>query len=371
MLGFRLANISRRTFFCPVEKVEALLNEKFSKLQPQDLDNLKPVVPIRNCYLQLKKAKEEQDAIANEIGKEVDKEMLDFFQEELNSAQNKSKFIQEELYKNLISFEIGLSKASEQAMLEIRAGTGGEEAANFAFEIQEMYQKYCILKGWNWCMVEEKQDSSNSLREGIYLISGKDAFAHLQSETGVHRVQRVPASENAGRIHTSTISVALIPKSAKEFSLNPNELSIETYRACSGPGGQHLNTTSSAVRITHKPSGLILTSMKERCQHANKEIALKQIEAKLYKMHQEKISQESGASRQQQIKGALRCEKIRTYNFPQNRISDHRLGESIYRIEDFMNGKLLDEFSQEFILQRALERLKLVQWNFKDVKANI
>ena len=359
MLLLRLANnLGKRKFFCPVEKIEALLAEKLSDLQPQDLDKLKPVLPIRSIHLQLTKVKQELQAIANEITKETDKEMLEFFREELHQAQARSSSIEEQLYKSLISFEISLSNSCEEAMLEIRAGTGGEEAANFAFEIQEMYQKYCLLKGWNWCAVEEKQDSSSSLREGIYLITGKEAFAHLQSETGVHRVQRVPASENSGRMHTSTISVALIAKSSKEFSMNPSELSIEAYRASSGPGGQHVNTTSSAVRITHKPSGLIITSMKERCQHANKEIGLKQMEARLYKLFREKLSQESFISRQQQIKGALRCEKIRTYNFPQNRISDHRLGESTHRIDDFMNGKILDEFCQEFILQRALERVK-------------
>lgn len=224
--------------------------------------------------------------------------------------------------------------------MEIRAGTGGEEAAIFASDLFRMYTRYAQSKGWKFLVIDSSRASLGGFKEVSLEISDPTAFEELKNESGVHRVQRIPATEKNGRVHTSTASVAILPKvEATEIKINPQDLRIEMARS-SGPGGQNVNKRSTAVRVTHMPTGLIVFSQTERSQPQNKEIALEILRAKLYEMKREREISQLSQERQSQIGNADRSEKIRTYNYPQNRITDHRIGKSWHDLETIMNGKL-------------------------------
>lgn len=229
---------------------------------------------------------------------------------------------------------------SNSVIIEIRAGTGGEEAAIFAADLFRMYSKYAQSQGWRFSVLSDSRTTLGGLKEVVAEIDGPEVFSRLKNESGVHRVQRVPKTEKNGRVHTSTASVAVLPKVKEtEVRINPQDLKIDMARS-SGPGGQNVNKRSTAVRITHLPTNIVVFSQTERSQPQNREIAMEILRAKLYKMaDQEQMSQLS-SERRQQIGTADRSEKIRTYNFPQNRLTDHRLGKSWHNLDTIINGKL-------------------------------
>jgi len=225
------------------------------------------------------------------------------------------------------------------AVIEIRPGTGGEEAALFAGDLVRMYQRYAEAKGWRFDVIEESQTELGGIKELVARVSGDHVFARLKYESGVHRVQRVPETESGGRIHTSAATVAVLPEAEDvDIQIDPNDLRIDTMRS-SGAGGQHVNTTDSAVRITHVPTGIVVTSS-EKSQHRNREIAMQVLKTRLYDMERQKAHDERSSTRAAQVGSGDRSERIRTYNFPQGRMTDHRINLTLYKLDQVMAGDL-------------------------------
>ena len=228
---------------------------------------------------------------------------------------------------------------AKPAMLEIRPGTGGDEAALFAADLLRMYQRYAEARGWKVDIIEEQATELGGLKEVVAHITGQDVFARMKYESGVHRVQRVPTTESGGRIHTSAATVAVLPEAEDvDIQIDPGDLRIDTMRS-SGAGGQHVNTTDSAVRITHLPTGLVVTSS-EKSQHRNRDKAMQVLRARLYDMERSRIDSERSADRAAQVGGGDRSERIRTYNFPQGRLTDHRINLTLYKLDAVMTGDL-------------------------------
>ena len=229
---------------------------------------------------------------------------------------------------------------TKSIILEIRAGAGGDEASIFAADLLRMYSKYAQSQDWSFLVLDSHPSSLNGYKSVVAEIKGENAYENLKYESGVHRVQRIPVTEKSGRIHTSTASVAVLPKVAPvEVQINPNDIDFGTFRA-SVPCGQNVNKVETAVRLTHRPTGIVVECQSERSQARNKEKAMEILRAKIYHQQQEKQRSEMAQERREQIGTAMRAEKIRTYNFPQNRITDHRIGKSWHNLEDILEGKL-------------------------------
>tara|TARA_Y100000310_G_C20626640_1_gene786307 strand:+ start:222 stop:1271 length:1050 start_codon:yes stop_codon:yes gene_type:complete len=271
------------------------------------------------------------------LGIEDQPELLSLAEAEVATLQEKLKAAEKELEELLAKGQKDLPQA---LIMEFRAGTGGEEAALFASELLSMYQKYAAKEGWKTTLLQEDRTDIGGIKNAALEIEGEDAFLNLQYEGGVHRVQRIPETEKAGRIHTSTASVALLPKATKtQFQINPADLQIE-FTGSSGPGGQNVNKRQTAVRLTHTPTGLVVFSQASRSQQKNKEAALSLLESKLLQQKEEKEEQKEANQRKAQIGWAKRVEKIRTYNFPQDRVTDHRIEKSWHGLEKIMAGDL-------------------------------
>jgi peptide chain release factor 1 len=249
----------------------------------------------------------------------------------------------------------------KNAILEVRAGTGGDEAALFASELFRMYQRYAQTKGWRFEMMEMSETPLGGFRDATASIIGRNVFARLKYESGVHRVQRVPATETQGRIHTSTATVAVLPEAEEvDIHIEEKDLRIDVFRS-SGPGGQSVNTTDSAVRITHLPTGVVVSQQDEKSQHRNKAKAMKILRARLYQAERDRMDAERSAQRKSQVGTGDRSERIRTYNFPQGRVSDHRINLTLYKIEKVMTGEALDEFIDALTAEDEAARLSTLE----------
>jgi peptide chain release factor 1 len=246
---------------------------------------------------------------------------------------------------------------AKNAILEVRAGTGGEEAALFAADLFRMYERYAARKGWRFEVMDVNETGIGGMKEAIAEITGRNVFARLKFESGVHRVQRVPATEASGRIHTSAATVAVLPEAEDvDIQISPDELRVDTYRA-QGAGGQHVNKTESAVRITHLPSGVVAQCQDEKSQHKNRAKAMKMLRAKLYDMQRQALDAKRSADRRSQVGSGDRSERIRTYNFPQGRVTDHRINLTLYKIDEVIEGAGLDELIDALTAEDQAARL--------------
>ena len=309
------------------------------------------IEPIVEKYREYKKVKQ-----AIEDAKEMmeDPEMKELAEVELLDNKEKLPKIEEELKILLIPKDPDDDK---DVICEIRAGAGGEEAALFAGTLFRMYSMYAERKHWKLEIVNENETGIGGYKEISFMISGKGAYSRLKFESGVHRVQRVPETEANGRIHTSTATVAVLPVVEDvEIEINPSDIKMEVFRA-SGAGGQHVNKTSSAVRLIHEPTGIVVECQTERSQFQNREYAMKMLKTKLYDMEKQKQDSEVRNARKSQVGSGDRSEKIRTYNYPQGRITDHRIGMSIYQMDDFLNGNL-DKMIDNLIAADRAEKLQ-------------
>ena len=307
--------------------------------------------PIVTKYREYKKTQRDFEE-AKELAK--DPEMKDLAEEEMLEAKEKLPKLENELKVLLIPKDPDDDK---NVICEIRAGAGGEEAALFAGTLFRMYSMYCDRKHWKIEVLNENVTELGGYKEISFMIKGKGAYSRLKFESGVHRVQRVPETEASGRIHTSTASVSVLPEVGDvEININPADIKMEVFRS-SGAGGQHINKTSSAVRLIHIPTGMVAECQTERSQFQNRDYAMKLLQSRLYEKEKRERDSKIENARRSQIGNAERSEKIRTYNYPQGRITDHRIGMSIYQMDDFLNGNL-DEMIDNLIAADRAERLK-------------
>jgi peptide chain release factor 1 len=287
---------------------------------------------------------------------EEDPEMRQMAEEEIGRIEGEM----EELYGQMRAMLLPKDpRDAKNVIMEVRAGTGGDEAGLFAADLYRMYIRYAELRRWKTEILSFHDTGVGGYKEVIFQVRGKGAYSRLKYESGVHRVQRVPMTEAQGRIHTSTATVAVLPEVEEfEIEIDPADIQTDVYGS-SGPGGQHMQKNATAVRLTHKPTGLVVSCESERSQSQNKERAMSVLRARLYEMEQERRQSERGEARRLQVGTAERSEKIRTYNYPQNRVTDHRIGLSIYRLESIMNGDM-DEFIDELATTEQAERLQAV-----------
>lgn len=309
--------------------------------------------PIVNKYKEYKKAKEEISE-AKEMLDSGDEELKELAKMELSELEDKLPQMEEDLKILLLPKDPNDEK---NVFLEIRAGTGGEEAALFAQDLLRMYLRYAERRGWKTEIMDANDTGIGGIKEAIVLIKGKGAYSRLKYESGTHRVQRVPETESSGRIHTSAATVAVLPElDDVEVEINPNDVRVDVYRS-SGNGGQCVNTTDSAVRLTHIPTGLVVTCQDEKSQIKNKEKAFKVLRSRLYDLKLQEQNDEISAERRSQVGSGDRSERIRTYNFPQGRVTDHRIGMTLYKLDGFLDGEI-DEIIDGLITSDQAEKMK-------------
>lgn len=322
--------------------------QKYAK----ELSELEPIVKKFQEYQQVKKSIAESKELLNESSS--DEELRELAKLELSEMEDKVEPLEEELKVLLLPKDPNDEK---NVILEIRAGTGGDEAALFGADLFRMYSRYAERRGWKTEPMEVNETGIGGIKEAVLLIKGKGAYSRLKYESGAHRVQRVPETESSGRVHTSAATVAVLPEVDEvEVNLNPNDVRVDVYRS-SGNGGQSVNTTDSAVRLTHIPTGTVVTCQDEKSQIKNKEKAFKVLAARLYDVMIREQTDEISQQRKSQVGSGDRSERIRTYNFPQGRVSDHRTGVTLYKLDAFLDGDL-DEIIDGLITTDQAEKMK-------------
>ncbi|MCL2223162.1 MAG: peptide chain release factor 1 [Oscillospiraceae bacterium] len=311
----------------------------------------KEIQPVVEAYKLYEKAVRDMDG-ARELM--ADPELREMAQEEFEAAEAEKERLEEELKYLLLPRD---PNDDNNVIIEIRGGAGGDEAALFAHSLYRMYTMYAETKRWKAEIANLNETELGGIKEVSFIIEGDGAYSRFKFESGVHRVQRVPETETSGRIHTSTVTVAVLPEVEEaHFEINPADLNIDTFRA-SGAGGQHVNKTESAIRITHLPTGTVVECQDERSQHKNKDRAMKILASRLYEVERQKQEAEQAAQRRSQVGTGDRSERIRTYNYPQGRVTDHRIGLTLYKLEQILNGSL-DEVIDALIMADRAEALK-------------
>ena len=329
-------------FYADPQKAAKLLREK------NDLE------PIVNAYRDYNTACRDMDD-AQELMS--DPEMKEFCQASYQEARERK----EDLFRQLQILLLPKDPNDEKSVIvEIRGGVGGEESALFAHSLFRMYSMYAAQKGWSIELMNYNETELGGVKEADFVVNGRGAYSRLKYESGVHRVQRVPETESGGRVHTSTATVAVLPEMDEvDVQINPADIEMQVYRA-SGAGGQHVNKTSSAVRLIHKPSGIVVACQEERSQLQNREKCMRMLASKLYEIEQERLSSEVTGMRRSQVGTGMRNERIRTYNFPQGRVTDHRIGLTLYKIDSVMDGAI-DEIIDALATADQAEKLKNAQ----------
>ncbi len=323
----------------------------------KDLSKLEPIITLSNVIKNLnKEIKDYKEILENES----DEDLRDLAKQELPIFEKDLETKNRELLIALLPRDEADDK---NVILEIRAGTGGDEAALFAGDLYRMYERYSSLKNWKFQPMEKSETGLKGIKEAIIEIKGDGVFKFLKNESGVHRVQRIPETESGGRIHTSAATVAVLPEAEDvDLDIKDTDLRIDVYRS-GGAGGQSVNTTDSAVRITHLPTNIVVTQQDERSQHKNKAKALKILRSRLYELERIKKQEEESSNRKNQVGSGDRSERIRTYNFPQGRVSDHRINLTLYKLDQFLTGEALDEMISA--LSASEQADKLSQLNVK------
>ena len=318
---------------------------------------LEPVVKIAR---ELRSALDEQANLAEIVEAKEDPELTEMASIELAELEDRLEKLEHQLKVKLLPKD---AADDRNVILEVRAGTGGDEAALFAGDLFRMYQRYAGVKGWRVEIMSANEAGVGGYKEITANLSGTGAYALLKFESGVHRVQRVPETEAQGRIHTSAATVAVLPEAEEvDIEIEEKDLRIDVFRA-SGPGGQSVNTTDSAVRITHLPTGIVVSQQDEKSQHKNREKAMKVLRARLFEAERQRLDQERSEARRGQVGSGDRSERIRTYNFPQGRVTDHRINLTLYKLDQILQGEALDELIQALITEHQAELLAATQDN--------
>ncbi len=329
-------------FYSDPKKAAALLRER---------NDLEPIVESYRAYRQAQRDLQEAQELMS------DPEMRELCQETYKEAKEAMERLQEELKLLLLPKDPNDDKS---VIVEIRGGVGGEESALFAHSLFRMYSMYAAAKGWSIELLNYNDTELGGVKEADFIVNGRGAYSRLKYESGVHRVQRVPETESGGRVHTSTATVAVLPEMEEvDVQINPADIEMQVYRA-SGAGGQHVNKTSSAVRLIHKPSGIVVACQEERSQLQNREKCMRMLASKLYEIEQERIESQQTGLRRSQVGTGMRNERIRTYNFPQGRVTDHRVNLTLYRIDAVMDGAI-DEIIDALATADQAEKLKNAQ----------
>ena len=340
------------------ELSSGIIDKKDFAIKSKEYSSLGEIIQCAREYLNFENQKKELDKMINE--QNIDKEMNELAQSELMQLiENNEK--NEKILKLYLLPKDEADK--KNAILEIRAGTGGLEASLFAADLYKMYEKVCHKKKWNMEVISISKSEAGGLKEAIMLIAGNNIYSTLKYESGVHRVQRVPETETQGRVHTSAATVAVLPEAEDiDIKIEEKDLRIDVFRS-SGPGGQSVNTTDSAVRITHLPTGIVVSQQDEKSQHKNKAKAMKILRARIYEAEREKKNMERAQDRKSKIGTGDRSERIRTYNFPQGRVTDHRINFTIHKLEKFLSGEVFDQMIENLSIQDQEMRLKSLNRN--------
>tara|TARA_A100001015_G_scaffold306216_1_gene400169 strand:+ start:2322 stop:3398 length:1077 start_codon:yes stop_codon:yes gene_type:complete len=332
------------------------IDPKLFAKKSKEYSNLGSVVQIARKYVNFENDK--KDLLNMMHDKTNDQEMIDLAQKDLEELN-----IKKEKYGNTLKVFL-LPKDEDDnknAIVEIRAGTGGLEASLFCADLFKMYEKVCSKKKWKLEIINISKSEAGGFKEVIFSVNGNDIYSYLKYESGVHRVQRIPETETQGRVHTSAATVAVLPEAEDvDIEIKESDLRIDVFRA-GGPGGQSVNTTDSAVRITHIPSGVVVSQQDEKSQHKNKAKALKILRSRVYEAEKRKKDQERSSNRRSQIGSGDRSERIRTYNFPQGRVTDHRINLTLHKLDEFLSGEIHEEMNQELRLKE--QNLKLESLN--------
>ncbi len=318
----------------------------------KELSSLAPVVEAINNWHRLEQNMKDAQAMMEDSS--LDKEMRDLAEAEYYELKEQLPALEKEIKIQLLPKD---AEDEKNAILEVRAGTGGDEAALFGAVLFEMYQRYAALQGWKFEVNDVTENELGGYKEASAKITGKDVFAKLKFESGAHRVQRVPVTESQGRVHTSAATVAVLPEIEEvDMYINPSDLKIDVYRA-SGAGGQHVNRTESAVRITHIPTGVIVQCQDDRSQFKNKEKAMNHLRARLYDLQKSTIDSAYSEKRKLQVGSGDRSERIRTYNYPQGRVTDHRINLTLYKLDDVVSGDALGEIIDALVAEDQAQKL--------------
>ncbi|MBL6758847.1 MAG: peptide chain release factor 1 [Pelagibacteraceae bacterium] len=355
----------------PIDKVKDILDKhdslekelssgnidpKLFAKKSKEYSSLERIISIARKYLNFEREKEE---LINMVQDRMnDKEIIDLAQKDLNEL-----LVSKERYENELKVFL-LPKDEDDnknAIVEIRAGTGGLEASLFCADLFKMYEKVCSKNKWKLEIINISKSEAGGFKEVVFLVNGNDIYSYLKYESGVHRVQRVPKTETQGRVHTSAATVAVLPEAEEvDIQIKESDLRIDVFRA-GGPGGQSVNTTDSAVRITHIPSGVVVSQQDEKSQHKNKAKALKILRSRVYEAEKIKKDKERSSNRRSQIGSGDRSERIRTYNFPQGRVTDHRINLTLHKLDEFLSGEIHEEMNEELRLRE--QNLKLENLN--------